>query len=192
MFGDERGGDTNVRLGFKDKKNLEAQTLYYQELERLVRDLNLRYLRTRFPKMTQEKVEDLYGRLSRERGTVEGVAWTDLLHLPHTQFFRRRGEPAYRMVGLEGRSFTDVEEYIRYLAANLSEAYRASRDMKVYGETLRAVVAGTLSAEEAGKKAPKLERADTVCPCSKSVRWVEREAATNGNGHPGNGNPASA
>src|SRR5436305_12745195 len=45
MFGDERGGGTNVRLGLKPMKNSEAQQQYYREVEKLVRDINLRYLR---------------------------------------------------------------------------------------------------------------------------------------------------
>src|SRR5213594_2529087 len=36
MFGDERGGDTNVNFGFKDMKNREAQDLYIEEVRRMV------------------------------------------------------------------------------------------------------------------------------------------------------------
>jgi len=192
MFGDERGGDTNVRLGFKDKKNREAQMQYYRELERLIRDLNLRYLRARFPNKTQEAIEDILKRVLADRGaSVEGVAWDDVLHLAHPEFFRRRGEPAYRMVGFDGREFADVEPYLRHLAESLSEAYMASRDMRVYAETLAEVAAGTLTREDAAKKAPKLERTSSVCPCSKSVRWVTLdEAPTNGHGN-GNGSGKS-
>ena len=45
MFGDERGGDTNVKLGFKDMKNRDAQSKYYDEVAKLLHDLNLRFLR---------------------------------------------------------------------------------------------------------------------------------------------------
>jgi 1,2-phenylacetyl-CoA epoxidase catalytic subunit len=183
MFGDERGGDTNVRLGFKDKKNREAQTLYYRELERLIRDLNLRYLRARYPSKSQEAIEEILRRVMAG-AAVEGVSWEDLLYLAHPDFFRRRGEPAYRMVGLDGREFTSVPDYLAHLAENLSEAYTASRDMRVYADTLTEVAAGRLTREDAAKKAPKLERSSSVCPCSKSVRWVEVE---NGNGNGKNG-----
>ena len=38
MFGDERGGGTNVRMGLKPMKNDEAQRLYREEVGRLVRE----------------------------------------------------------------------------------------------------------------------------------------------------------
>jgi hypothetical protein len=177
MFGDERGGDTNVRFGFKDRKNREAQTLYYREVERLVRDLNQRYLRTRFPEKSQEAIDEMLETLAGRGASVEGVGPEDLLRLPHPEFFRRRGEPAYRLVGFAGESFSDPEDYIRYLAGHLSEAYLASRDMRDYADTLRAIAAGTLSPEEAARRAPRLQRSDSVCPCSKSVRWVEERPA---------------
>src|SRR5439155_783260 len=59
MFGDERGGDTNVKFGFKDMKNREAQDLYLEELRRMVRDINARFLRARFASYTPEKVEQV-------------------------------------------------------------------------------------------------------------------------------------
>jgi hypothetical protein len=81
------------------------------------------------------------------------------------------------MVGFAGEAFGDVDEYLRHLAAHLPEAYRASRDMKDYADTLRDVAAGKLTAEEAGKKSPQLKRSEAVCPCSNSVRWVPESAA---------------
>ena len=47
MFGDERGGDSNIRFGFKDMKNREAQDLYVDEVARMVRDINARFRRDR-------------------------------------------------------------------------------------------------------------------------------------------------
>ena len=34
MFGDERGGDTNVNFGFKDMKNDEASSMYHEDCAR--------------------------------------------------------------------------------------------------------------------------------------------------------------
>ncbi len=51
MFGDERGGGTNVRYGLKPMKNAEAQEQYYQEVGKVVRDLNMRFIRARLPEL---------------------------------------------------------------------------------------------------------------------------------------------
>src|SRR5262245_1114484 len=67
MFGDERGGDTNVKFGFKDMKNREAQELYIEEVRRMVRDINLRFLRARFPSQSLDAVETILDDLERGR-----------------------------------------------------------------------------------------------------------------------------
>jgi len=177
MFGDERGGDTNVKFGFKDLKNREAQDMYIEEVRRMVRDINMRFLRARFPEMALDAVEAMLDRLERERGTVDGVKYEDLLRVPDRRFFRRKGEPAFSMIGVDGREFDDAEAYLRDLAANLNEGYVASRDLRNYADALRQVAAGTLSVPEAVKKMPKLKRVGGTCPCSKGVRWVMEEPA---------------
>ena len=52
MFGDERGGGTNVRFGLKPLKNAEAQQQYYEEVENLVEGINLRFIRARLPEIS--------------------------------------------------------------------------------------------------------------------------------------------
>ncbi|HYM80180.1 MAG TPA: Phenylacetic acid catabolic protein [Candidatus Limnocylindria bacterium] len=180
MFGDERGGDSNIRMGFKDMKNRQAQDLYIEEVTRMVRDINARYLRARFPGYTLERVEQVLDELERDRGRHDGVTFEDLLRLPDRRFFRRKGEPAWTMVGVEGETHTDAEAYLRSLATHLPEPYMASRDMKTYAETLRQVATGELTVADAIKKMPKLKRVGGTCPCSRSVRWVVEESATNG------------
>ena len=83
------------------------------------------------------------------------------------------------MIGMDGETFTDAEEYLRYLARNLNEGYIASRDMRVYAEALRKVAAGEMSRDDAVRAMPKLKRVGGACPCSKGVRWVMEDA----NGH---------
>src|SRR5215510_8692449 len=172
MFGDERGGDTNVKFGFKDLKNREAQDQYIEEVRRMIRDINLRFLRARFPDYSPEKAEQVMSELERSRGAHQGVRFEDLLHMPDRRFFRRKGEPAFAMVGVDGETFTDAEEYLRYLAKHLNEGYVASRDMKNYAAALRGVAAGTLTVKDAIMQMPKLKRVGGTCPCSKGVRWV--------------------
>ncbi len=172
MFGDERGGDTNVKFGFKDLKNEEASSLYHEEVKKMVHDINTRFLRARFPDMTPDRCEQVLGDLERSRGTYHGVRWDDLLRVPDKRFFRRKGVHAFQMVGIDGETFESADEYLRYLAKNLNEGYVASRDMRLYAEALEKVAAGELKVEDAVKAMPKLKRVGGTCPCSKGVRWV--------------------
>jgi len=176
MFGDERGGDTNVNFGFKDMKNDEASSMYHEELRKMIRDINTRYVRARFPEYGPDKAEQVIAELEASRGTHHGLAWTDLLRLPDKRFFRRKGVHAFTMFGIDGEVFTDAEEYLRYLAANLNDGYIASRDMKLYAEGLRAVAKGEKTPAEAMKAMPRLKRVGGSCPCSKGVRWVMEDA----------------
>ena len=176
MFGHEKGGESNIRFGFKNMKNAEAQGLYYEECKRMIADLNQRYIRARLPKLSPPEAEALAERLLSDRGRHDGVSHEDLIVLPAKGFFRRKGDAAFTMVGFAGESFTDVEEYVRHLAAHLPEPYLASRDMKHYVETLRQVHAGTITLEQAIRKVPSLKRVGGACPCSKSVRWVVEDA----------------
>jgi 1,2-phenylacetyl-CoA epoxidase catalytic subunit len=178
MFGDERGGDTNVKLGFKDMKNRDAQSKYYDEVAKLLHDLNLRFLRARYPSRSPEEIERMLATLLRERSDVDGTRYDEVLKMPHRNFFRRRGEPSFLMVSVEGDPIADVEDYIRHLAKVLPAAYLASRDMSTYRDQVRKVAAGELTREEASKKSPMMKRkTDSVCPCSKGVRWVDTEGA---------------
>ncbi len=172
MFGDERGGGTNVRYGLKPMKNAEAQSQYYEEVEKLVRDLNMRFVRGRLPEASLARAEEVLDRILAERVTVEGIAWEDLVHLPHPEFFRRRGVPAFRLVGWEGEKLRDVDSYRTHLVRHLPDSYRASRDFQEYLGQLERVHGGEITVEEAVRAMPELRRVGGVCPCSKSVRWV--------------------
>ncbi|HYN20247.1 MAG TPA: Phenylacetic acid catabolic protein, partial [Thermoanaerobaculia bacterium] len=171
MFGDERGGATNVRFGLKPMKNEEAQRQFYREVERLVRDLNMRYLRARVPSLSRSEADSHLDRILAGE-LVEGVRREDLLHMPHPEFFRRRGVPAFRMVGFAGESFDDLPAYLRHLEEHLPDAYRAGVDYKEHIQALAQVVRGELDAKQAASRMPTLRRVGGSCPCSKSVRWV--------------------
>jgi 1,2-phenylacetyl-CoA epoxidase catalytic subunit len=177
MFGDERGGGSNVRWGLKPAKNAEAQEAYYLELGKVVRDLNLRYLRARLPGLSLADAEALLARLEEGRGSERGIRFDELLRLPHREFFRRRGVPAFRMVGLDGEPYTDRDEYVRHLARVLPESYLAGRDFHDYLQQLDRVVRGELEPGKAAAQSPSLRRVGGVCPCSRAVRWVVDEPA---------------
>lgn len=173
MFGDERGGETNVRLGLKDKTNRQAQDEYVAECEQMLDDLNVRFLRARYPAKDRDDVDRIYADLKRDRGRHDGVSWDDdLLKLPHRGFFRRRGEFAFQPIGFDGRRFDDVEAYIAHVRDRLPEAYRASIDVSHWAETQRKVARGEVELKEAIKSMPRLARVGGACPCANSVRWV--------------------
>jgi len=172
MFGDERGGQTNVRYGLKDMANREAQDMYIDELQRMVDDLNERYVRARFASAGRDESEKRFARI-KAGATVDGLGPEDLLRLPDRRFFRRRGEYAYQMVGVHGEAFSDVEQYITHVLANLPDAYRASIDVKHWADLQRKVSRGEMPLKEAISSMPRLARVGGGCPCAKSVRWIQ-------------------
>lgn len=182
MFGDERGGGSNVRMGLKPMKNAEAQQQYSDEVDKLVRDLNMRYVRARLPELAHAEAEQVLAKIDEGHGTVDGIAWEDLLHSPHPHFFRRRGVPAFTLTGWAGETFESFEDYAQHLRRHLPESYLASLDFKDYLEKLRAVCAGETTIEDAVRAMPALRRVAGSCPCSRSVRWVREDASSSANG----------
>ena len=181
MFGDERGGGSNVRMGLKPQKNAESQAEYIHEVEKVVRDLNMRYLRARLPELSLKDATDTLDTILRDRTTVKGVSYEDLLHLPHGHFFRRRGVPAFELTGTEGETYDTVDAYLSHLRKMLPESYLAGRDFMDYLTNLRQVEAGELTLEDATRRMPSLRRVGGTCPCSKSVRWVRDEPMVEAN-----------
>jgi benzoyl-CoA 2,3-dioxygenase component B len=172
MFGDERGGATNVRYGLKPMKNDEAQNLYIEEVAKVVRDLNVRYVRARLPGKSADQVNELIAKAQADRTAAQGISWEDLLRLPDRAFFRRRGVPAFTMSGFDGETFASIDEYKRHLLQHLPDAYRAGEDFRDYLEAMTQVVSGELTLNDAVSRMPELRRVAGACPCSKSVRWV--------------------
>src|SRR3981081_1718669 len=122
MFGDERGGDTNVRYGLKDMANREAQDMYIDECQRMYDDLNERYVRARLPKLSRDEAEKAFARVKAGE-TVDGVRPEDLLRLPDRRFFRRRGEYAYQILGTRGETLTPGTRDAAHVLPSLAAAY---------------------------------------------------------------------
>jgi hypothetical protein len=149
--------------------------MYVAELERMLDDLNERYVRSRLSQVSREEAEKRFARIKAGEA-VDRVRPEDLLRLPDRRFFRRRGESAYQMVGARGETFTDVEKYIAHVLATLPEAYRASIDVKHWADVQRKVARGEMPLKEAINSMPRLARVGGACPCAKSVRWVMESA----------------
>ena len=172
MFGDERGGGTNVRLGLKPMKNAEAQRQYYEEVEKLVRDLNMRYVRARLKRLSLVEAEAMLDKIVAGDGPVEGIRREDLLRLPHPDFFRRRGVPAFTMIGVGGETFTDLAEYSRHLVPPSPRGLPRRPRLQGLPRRPAEVARGATTAEQAAGRMPALRRVGGACPCSKAVRWV--------------------
>jgi proline dehydrogenase len=139
MFGDERGGGTNVKLRPEaDEERRGAGAVLPRGREGRARSQS-RYLRARLPELDAAGAEAALAKLAEEGAVHEGVRPEDLLRAPHVEYFRRRGEPAFRTTGWGGESYADVEEYLRHLVRTLPDGYRATRDFQDYVEALRAV-----------------------------------------------------
>jgi hypothetical protein len=136
-------------------------------------DINQRHVRGRFPQLSPEDAGALYGRVKADRGAIDGLSWDeDLLKLPHRGFFRRRGEYAFQLIGVDGSTFDDVERYIEHVRDHLPEAYLASVDVKHWADLQRGVANGSVPLENALTSMPRLARVGGACPCANSVRWV--------------------
>src|SRR4029078_5469660 len=89
----------------------------------------------------------------------------ELLRMPAKEYFRRRGEPAFRLVGVHGETYDDVPSYVRQLAHTLPEQYLAGRDFSGFVELLRKLHAGEVTFKEATAATPHIPRRRHVCPC---------------------------
>jgi len=172
MFGDERGGGTNVRLGFKPMLNREARDQYADEVGALGRNLNTRYLRTRLPGLGADEAALALTRICDDGETVQGVHPDDLLRIPHVSFFRRVGEHAYAMNDIDGAPVKDIDRFKSHIRESMPETYAAGRDFAGYIDLVRQVAAGEIDTAEAVRSMPNLRRVGGVCPCSRAVRWV--------------------
>ncbi len=187
MFGHEKGGQTNIDVGFKDMTNEQAMANYKAEIERMVADLNKTYVRARLPEKNGQQAKQLVEYLLEHKEEKHGISHQDLLFIPQIQYFRRRGMYAFQMFDVDGEEISDHATYLSYLQKTLPEPYMQHRDFGFYLEQLELVVSGEKTPQEAQAMMPRLTRT-SYCPCSKSVRWVVEEPANGGGNGGGNGN----
>ncbi len=176
MFGDERGGGTFVKFGFKPMKNAEAAGQYRDEVAQVIRDLNVRFVRARVPELSRKDAQ----RIVDEKEPGHGFDPEELLYVPDVKFFRRRGPHAYQQNDIDGEPIENKSEFQRRIRGYLSDVYAAGRDFGGYLKLIDRIAAGELTPPEAVPMLPNLSRVGGVCPCSKAVRWVNG----NGNGEP--------
>lgn len=138
MFGDERGGNTNIEFGFKPMKNVEAQEMYIHEVEKEVIDqLNVIFILERNPNLNKSDAIALSHEIFKLGGKSQQVELEELLYLPSPKFFRRRGIHAFLMVDVYGNPITNEKEYEGYLKRSLPDSYITGPDFLIYLRNLR-------------------------------------------------------
>lgn len=144
MFGNERGGETAVTFGFKDRNNGTAQSEYYNELREVVELVNVEVAKTKVKEISAPDARSLVREVQDTGDTLQGVAPRDLLSIPDMKFFRHRGmeeiifmpyDVAGNLITEEGRP-VNGERYLAYLSTVLPEYYMKTGDFAKYRKAL--------------------------------------------------------
>ena len=145
MFGNERGGETAMAFGFKDRNNGTAQSEYYSEVREVVELVNVEIARTKVKDMTAPDARSLVREVQDTAETIQGVSPRDLLYIPDPKFFRHRGmeEIIFMPYDVHGNLITEDggrpvggEKYLAYLKSVLPDYYLATKDFAKYREGL--------------------------------------------------------
>ena len=139
MFGNERGGETNVQLSFKDRTNGAAQSEYIEEVHNVIELTNVAIVQTKLENMSAANAKSLVREIRETREDRSGVRAGDLLFVPDAKFFRRRGGPEIvrQPYDLDGNLLPlNAEQYLEYLAAVLPDRYRATDEFQQYAQQL--------------------------------------------------------
>lgn len=144
MFGNERGGETAVQFGFKDRNNGTAQSEYYNEVRELIELINVEIVKTRISDITAPDARSIVREVQDTGETIRGVKPQELLFVPDVKFFRKRGaeEIALMPFDLDGNMITEGgkpisgERYLEYLGTVLPDYYMKTDEFAKYREAL--------------------------------------------------------
>ena len=145
MFGNEHGGETAVTFGFKDKTNGTAQSEYIEEVRGVVRNVNVAMVQELLPGRSREEAHLLIDEIERSGDIKDGIKPEDLLLLPDTRFFRKRGpeEFIFASYDVRGELLTEhgkplsPEGYLGYLSTALPSRFIGSREYNKYVDQMR-------------------------------------------------------
>lgn len=144
MFGNERGGETAVAFGFKDRNNGTAQSEYVNEVRELIELTNVAIVQSKVKGITAPDARSLVREVQDTNETVRGVRPEDLLFVPDPKFFRQRGmeEIIYLPYDVRGGMLTEGgrpvtgDRYVAYLHTVLPEYYVKSGDFAKYEQAI--------------------------------------------------------
>ncbi len=144
MFGNERGGETAITFGFKDRNNGTAQNEYHNELREVLELANVEVARTKIKDISAPDARSLVREVQDTGDTIKGVAPKDLLFVPDTRFFRHRGmeEIVFMPYDVQGNLIAEngkpvgSDRYLAYLGTVLSDSYLQTKDFAKYRKAL--------------------------------------------------------
>jgi benzoyl-CoA 2,3-dioxygenase component B len=144
MFGNERGGETAVAFGFKDRNNGTAQSEYYNEVREVLELINVEIAKAKVKDLTAPDARTLVREVQDTGERLQGVAPEDLLFAPDVKFFRARGleEIVFMPFDVHGGMLMEdgkpisSEQYRAYLRTVLSPSYLENREFQKYEQAL--------------------------------------------------------
>ena len=150
MFGNEHGGDTAVTFGFKDKTNGAAQAEYVEEVCGVIRNTNVAMIQEWLPGISRPDAHTLLDEINRSGDPGQGVKPEDVLFMPDTKFFRKRGaeEFLFQPYDVKGELLTEAgkplsaDGYLAYLAKVLPVSFIGSREYNKYVDQMHEYFAG--------------------------------------------------
>jgi 1,2-phenylacetyl-CoA epoxidase catalytic subunit len=144
MFGNERGGETAVAFGFKDRNNGTAQGEYYNEVREVLELVNVECARTKIKDISAPDARSLVREVQDTGETIKGISPHDLLFVPDPKFFRQRGreEVVFMPYDVNGNLISDSgkpvngERYLAYLQGVLPDYFMKTKEFAKYREAL--------------------------------------------------------
>jgi len=144
MFGNERGGETAVAFGFKDRNNGTAQGEYYNEVREVLELVNVAVTQAKVPGMSAPDARSLVREVQDTGEAMKGVSPDDLLFAPDVKFYRKRGmeEIVFMPFDVHGSLITEDgkpiggEKYLEYLRSVLPDYYVRTSEFRSYQEAL--------------------------------------------------------
>jgi 1,2-phenylacetyl-CoA epoxidase catalytic subunit len=145
MFGNEKGGETAMTFGFKDKTNGTAQGEYYEEVKGVVRNVNVAMIQERIAGISRQEAHSIIDDVERSGDTTRGIRSDELLFVPDPKFFRKRGpedlvflpyDVRGEMLREDGKPLSG-DGYLKYLSTALPQRFLGSREYNKYVDQMR-------------------------------------------------------
>ena len=144
MFGNERGGETAIAFGFKDRNNGTVQSEYNNEVREVLELANVAVVQSKVKEITAPDARSLVREIQDTGETMKGVAPGDLLYAPDSKFFRSRGleEIVFMPYDVRGNLLTEngrpipAEQYLQYVESNLPAYYVRGKEFDKYRQAL--------------------------------------------------------